>query len=124
MAGLSAAEAEVLFAGELLSCCVEAGDASGCLRFGGRLGRGRGRDNGGAGKGNSGSVGARGFGFAGMGVVELDEVFLNPACAFDELGHCGSGPEVKELIRDRGGELVAKFVDGGTGLLITAKLNI
>ena len=52
-------------------------------------------------------------------MVELDELLLNPACAFDELGPCGSGPEVEELR-----ELVAKFGDGGTGVLITAKLNI
>ena len=124
VAGLSAAEAEILFAGELLSCFIEAGHARGFVRLGGRLSRGRGRSNGGVGKGNSGSGGARGFGFARMGVVELDEVLLNPASAFDELGQCGSGPEVKELRRDRGGELVAKFGDGGTGVLITAKIDI
>ena len=99
-ATVSAAEAEVLFAGELLSCFIEAGDPRGCVCLGGRLGRGRGRSNGGVGKGNSGSVGATGFGFARMGVVELDEVLLNPECAFDELGQCGSGLEVKELRRD------------------------
>ena len=124
MARLSAAKAEVLFAGELLGCFIEAKDARGCVRLGGRWGRGRGRNNGGAGKGNSGSVCARGFGFARMGVVELDEVLLNPACAFNELRQCGSGPKVKELRRDRGGELVAEFGDSGTGVLITAKLDI
>ena len=88
------------------------------------MGRGKGRSNGGMGKGNSVSGGARGFGFARMGVVELDEVLLNPACGFDELGQCGSGPAVKELRRDRGGELVAKFGDGGTDVFITARLDI
>ena len=66
---------------------------------------------------NSGSGGAKGFGFARMGVVELDEVLLNPACAFDELGQCGSGPEVKEFRRDGGGELVAKFGEAGEEFL-------
>ena len=124
MSGLSAAEAEVLFAGELLSCFIEARDVGGCVCLGGRLGRGRGRNKGGAGRGSSGSIGARRFGFARVGVVELNEVLLNPACAFDELGQCGSGPEVKELRRDRGGELVVKFGDSRTGVLITAKLDI
>ena len=124
MSGLSAAEAEVLFAGELLGCFIEARDARVCVCLGGRWGRGRGRNNGGAGKGSSGSIGARGFGFARVGMVELDEILLNPACAFDELGQCRGRPEVKELGREGRGELVAKFGDGGTGLLITAKLNI
>ena len=61
MSGLSAAEAEVLFAGELLGCFIEARDARVCVFLEGRWGRGRGRNNGGAGKGNSGSVCARGF---------------------------------------------------------------
>ena len=86
MAGLSAAEAEVLFAGELLSRFIETGDARGPVSLGGRLGRGRGRSNGGAGKGSSGSIRAGGFGFARVGVVELDEILLNSACSFDELG--------------------------------------
>ena len=38
-----------------------------------------------------------GFGFARVGVVELDEILLNPACAFDELGQCRGRPEVEEL---------------------------
>ena len=59
-----------------------------------------------------------------MGVVEPDEVLLNPVCAFDKLGQCGSGPEVKELRRDRSGGLFAEFGDGGTRVLITAKLDI
>ena len=96
MSWLSAAEAEVLFAGKLLGCFIEARDVRGCVC----LGRGRGRSNGGAGKESSGSIGARGFGFARVEVVELDEILFNPACAFDELGQCGSGPEVKELRRD------------------------
>ena len=54
MAGLSAAEAEVLFAGEFLGCFFEARDARGCVRLGGNVGRGRGRNLGGAGKGSSG----------------------------------------------------------------------
>ena len=124
MAGLSAAEAEVLFAGKLLSCFIEAGDARGCVCLGGRLGRGRGRSNGGAGKANSGSGGARGFGFARVGVVELNEVLLNPAWAFDELGQCGSGTEVEELGREGSGEFVAEFSHSRTGVLIAAKLDI
>ena len=100
MSGFSAAEAAVLFAGELLGCFIEVRIARVCVCSGGRWGRGRGRNNGGAGKGISGSGGARGFGFARMVVVELDEVLLNLVCAFDELGRCGSGPEVKELRRD------------------------
>ena len=67
---------------------------------------------------------ARGFGFARMGVVELNEILLNPACAFDELGQCGGGPEVEELGHEGSGELVAEFGDGGTGVLIRAKLDI
>ena len=124
MSGLSAAEAKVLFAGELLSCFIEARDARGCVCFGGRWGRGRGRGNGGAGKRSLGSVGAGGFGFARVGVVELNEILLNPARASDELGQCGGGPEVEELGRERGKELVAEFSDGGTGVLITPKLDI
>ena len=88
------------------------------------MGRGRGRNSGGAGKGGSGSIGARGFGFAGVRVVELDEILLNPACTFDKLGQCGGGPEVEELGREGGRELVAEFGDGGTGVLVTAKLDI
>ena len=61
MSRLSAAEAEVLFASELLGCFIEARDARACVCLGGRWGRGRGRNNGGAGRGNSGSVCARGF---------------------------------------------------------------
>ena len=57
-------------------------------------------------------------------MVELDEILLNPACSFDELGQCGGGPEVEELGREGGRELVAEFGDGGTGVLITAKLDI
>ena len=124
MAGLSAAEAEVLFTGELLSCFIEVGDARGCACLGGRLGRGRGRSNGGAGKGNSDSGGARGFAFARVGELELNEVLLNPAGAFDKLGQCGSGPQVQELGREGSGELVAEFGDGGTGVHIAAKLDI
>ena len=124
MSGISAAEAEVLFAGELLGCFIEARHARGCVCLGGNWGRGRGRNSGGAGKGSSGSIGARGFGFARMGMVELNEILLNPACAFDELGQCGSGPQVKKLRHDRGRELVSKFGDDGTGVLITAKLDI
>ena len=123
MSGLSAAEAEVLFTGELLSCFIEARDARVHVCLGGRWGRGRGRNNGGSGKGSSGSIGARGFGFAGVGMVELDEILLNPACALDELGQCGGGPEVEELGREGGRELVAEFGDGGTGVLVTAKLD-
>ena len=88
------------------------------------MGRGRGRNSGGAGKGNSGSIGARGFGFARVGVVELNGILLNTACAFDELGQCGGGPEVEELGREGCAELVAEFGDGGTGVLIAAKLDI
>ena len=124
MSGLSAAEAKVLFAGELLSCFIEARDARGCVCLWGNLGRGRGRNSGGAGKGGSGSIGARGLGFAGVRVVELDEILLNPACAFDELGQCRGRPEVEELRRERGRELVAEFGDGGTGVFVTAKLDI
>ena len=124
MSGLPAAEAEVLFVGELLGCFIEARDARGRVCLGGSLGRGRGRSNGGAGKGNSGSIGARGLGFTRVGVVELNEVLLNPACAFDELGQRGGGPEVEELGREGDRELVAEFSYGGTGVLITAKLDI
>ena len=59
-----------------------------------------------------------------MRLIELDQFLLNPACAFDELGQCGGRPEVEELGRERGGELVAEFSDGGKGALITAKLDI
>ena len=65
--------------------------------FGGQIGQRKGRSNGGAGKGISGSILAGGFGFARVGVVELDEILLNPACAFDELGQCRGRPEVEEL---------------------------
>ena len=57
-------------------------------------------------------------------MVELNEVLLNPACAFDELGLCGGEPEVEELGREGSRELVPEFGDGGTGVLITAKLDI
>ena len=97
MSGLSAAEAEVLFAGKLLGCFIEARDARGCVCLGGNVGRGRGRNSGGAGKGSSSSIVARGFGFARVGVVELDEILLNPACPFNELGQCRGRPEVEEL---------------------------
>ena len=60
MSRLSAVDAEVLFAGELLGCFIETRDARGCVWLGGSLGRGRGRSNGGAGNGSSGSIGARG----------------------------------------------------------------
>ena len=83
MSWISAAEAEVLFAGELLGCFIEARDARGCVCLWGNMGKGRGRNSGGACKGGLGSIGARGFGFAGVRVVELDEILLNPACAFD-----------------------------------------
>ena len=124
MSRLSAAEAEVLFAGELLGCFIEARDARGRVCLWGRGGRGRGRNNGGAGKGNSGTVCARGFRFPRVGLIELDQVLLNPACAFDELGQCGSRPEVEEHGRERARELVAKFCDGRTGVLIAAKLDV
>ena len=124
MSGLSAAEAGVLFAGELLGCFIEARDARACVCLGGRGGRGRGRNNGGAGKGNSGSVCARGFRFARVGQIELDQVLLDPACAFNELGQCEGRPEVEELGSERGGELVAKFSEGRTGVLIVAKLDV
>ena len=124
MSGLSAVEAEVLFVGELLGCFIEARDAKVCVCLGGRWGRGRERNNKGAGKANSGSVCARGFRFARVGLIELDQVLFNPGCAFDELGQCGSRPEVEELGRERSGELVAKFGDGRTGVLIAAKLDV
>ena len=124
MAGLFAAEAEVLFAGELLCCFIEAREARGCVRLGGNVGGGRGRTRGDAGKGSSGSIGAGGFGLAGVRVVELDEILLNSACVFDELGQCRGRPEVEELRRERGGELVAEFGDGVTGVLVTANLDI
>ena len=88
------------------------------------MSRGRGRCRGGAGKGSPGSVGAREFQFARVRVIELHEVLLNPASTFDELGQCGGGPEVEELGRDRGRELVAEFCDGGTGVPVVAKLDI
>ena len=100
-------EAEVLFAGELLGCFIEARDARVCVCLGGRWGSGRGRNNGSLGKGNSGSVCASRFQFARVRLIELDQVLLNSACAFDELGHCGGRPEVEELGREGGGELVA-----------------
>ena len=59
-----------------------------------------------------------------MGLIELDQVLLNPACSFDELGQCGGRSEVEELGGERGGELVAEFSDGRTGVLITAKLDV
>ena len=124
MSGLPAAEAEVLFAGQLLGCFIEIRNVRGCVSLGGSLGRGRERSNGGAGKGSLGSVCPRGLRFARVGVVELDENLLNPACAFDELSQCESGPEVEEIRRDRGGKFVAKFGDGGTGVLIKAKPDI
>ena len=86
MSWLSAVEAEVLFAGELLGCLIEARDARGFVCLGGILGGGRRGSSGGAGKGNSGSTGAREFGFSRVGVVKLNEILLNPACAFDEPG--------------------------------------
>ena len=58
MSGFSAAEAEVLFAGELLGCFIEERDARGCVCLWGNLGRGRGRNSGGVGKGSLGSIGA------------------------------------------------------------------
>ena len=124
MSRLSAAEAEVLVASELLGCFIEARDARACVCLGCRWGRGRGRNNGGAGRGISGFVCARGFSFARVGLIELDLVLLNPACAFDELGQCGGRPEVEELGRERGGELVAEFSDGRTGVLIAAKIDV
>ena len=124
MSGLSAVEAEVLFPGELLGCFIEARDARGFVCLGGSLSRGRGRSNGGAGKGSSGSIGARGFRFARMKVIELDQVLLNPACAFDELGQCGGRSEVEELGCETGRKLVAEFGDSGTRVLIAAKLDI
>ena len=57
-------------------------------------------------------------------MVELNEVLLNTACAFDELGQCGGGPEVEELAHEESRELVAEFGGGGTGGLIAAKLDI
>ena len=75
-------------------------------------------------RGVRGSIGAKGFGFARVGVVELNEILLNPACAFDELGQCGGGPEVEELGGEGRGELVAEFGDSGTGVHIAAKLDI
>ena len=57
-------------------------------------------------------------------MIELDEVLLNPASVFDELGQHGSRPEVVELGRDWGEELVVEFSDGGTGVLVVAKLDI
>ena len=57
-------------------------------------------------------------------MVELNEILLNPACAFNQLGQCGGGPEVKELGREGSRELVPEFGDGWTGVLITAKLDI
>ena len=56
-------------------------------------------------------------------MIELDEVLLNPASAFDKLGQFGSGPEVEELVGAGSGKLVAKFGDGGTGVLMVAKLD-
>ena len=97
MSGLSASEAEVLFAGEVLGCFIEVRNARGCVCLRGNVGRGRGRHSGGAGKRSSGSIGARGFEFARVGVVELDEILLNPACTFDDLGQCRGRPEVEEL---------------------------
>ena len=57
-------------------------------------------------------------------MIELDQVPLNQACAFDELGQCGGRPEVEELGHERGRELVVKFGDGRTGALIAAKLDV
>ena len=124
LCGFSAAEGEVLFTSELISCFIEATDARGCVCSGGRWGRGRRRNGGGAGKENLGSVCASSFRFASVRLIELDQVPLNPARAFHELGQCGGRPEVEELGRERGRELVAEFGDGGTGVLITAKLDI
>ena len=124
MSWLSAAEAEVLFVGKLLGCLIEARDARGCGCLGGILGRESGRYSGGAGRGNWGSIGAREFGFARVGVVELNEILLIQACAFDKLGQCGGGPEVEKLGHEGGRELVAEFGDARTGGLITAKLDI
>ena len=59
-----------------------------------------------------------------VGVIELDEILLNPARALNELGQCGGGTEVEELGRDRRRDLVGKFGDSGTGVLIRAKLDI
>ena len=124
MSRFSATKAEVFFVDELLGCFIKATDARGCVCLGGSLGRGRGRSNGGAGKGSSGSIGARVFGFARVGVVELDDILLNPACALDELGQCGGGPEVEELGREGGRELVGEFGESGTGVVIMANLDI
>ena len=57
-------------------------------------------------------------------MVELAEILLNPACAFNELGQCRGRPEVEELRCESGWELVVEFGDGGTGVLVTAKLDI
>ena len=117
ISGLSAAEAEVLFAGELLGCFIKARDARGCVCLEGRLGSGRGRSNVGAGKGNLSTVGARGFGFARVRVIELDEVLLNPVCTFNELSQCGGRPEVEKLGREGGGKLVADLLTAGREFL-------
>ena len=76
------------------------------------------------GKRNSGSVCVGRFQFARVRLIELARVLLNPAYAFDELGQCGGRREVEELGRERPGELVVDIGDGGTGVLITAKLHI
>ena len=73
---------------------------------------------------SSGSFGTRWFIFARVRVVELNEVVLNPACEFDELGQCGGGPEVEKLGREEGKKLVAESGDSGTGVLITEKIDI
>ena len=92
MSRLSAAEAEILFMGELLCCLIEVRYSRGCVCFRGGLDRGTRRGKRGAGKGSSGSVGARGVGFTRVRVVELIEVLLKPACAFNELGQYRGGP--------------------------------
>ena len=59
-----------------------------------------------------------------MRLIQLDQILLNPACAFHELGQFGGRPVVEDLGRERGGELVAEFGDGGTEVLIPANLDI
>ena len=59
-----------------------------------------------------------------VGLIELVQVLLNPACAFDELGQYGGRPEAEELGRERGGEHVAKLCEGRSGVPIAAKLDV
>ena len=110
--------------GALLGCLIEARDEWDCVCLGASLGRGRGRSSGGAGRGNSCSIGPRGFRFARVGSIKLDDVLLNPACALGELGQCGSRPEVGKLDVREVGSLLRNALTAGQELLLRSRVML